>query len=737
MLPGAARVPRFFRISNQDKASFPRLTLDSLKLDSVRPSITRTNVSWSVAVDFYYSDYDWAVIFREIGDESDDGGGGDMFYKTANDLSGHIESNPDWRPANETFSASLEGLKKDTYYEVCLTAVDRGTTYYILRENCREIRTQKAGASLNANNKKVATDEVTFVPSTDSVTIAWKVRLLDDLEDVSVIRRISVRKFGSRNETKLYVLEELNRTSASEHDGSRYYTVSDLSPGAPYKVCFDTLGDDESGSRSEKSFPGDEKEKEEEKRPPDEGTNEICGEIVTLTTSAAITKTGEENKKEFPVGEVAAATAVSTSATVFVVALVCCCCFPGYCGKRGKKVRIDDNDDGHNNEKKQKNKKRVFVDVNENKVDHPGNDDVDVEGGEADERQQRRVNNVESFNEQSAFRAEEEEEKFNRSSIVHRSTSQIDLREQREEAEEEEDSILHERFSTATLPMTSKAQKRQQKKITSNWRQQPPPSLSSPGSQAASAPPTTIQVPLPSVNSSSLYSQYDFTIHSEADPEALAEVEEPEEDHHEEEEVHFERKPPKKLSSMLKTAVVPEPSFVYESPHHHPLASLGPGNYHTISSSQYQFYKRPHFMHYYAPPPQPEYYPPAMLQVAPQHHPHPQSGFFHASMTSFSGVDYARTLGRRRRESPMATMPQPPPQVNSIELKPLSMKRLKKSARSASTVGTPVAPTATNKMYTWSPYAMTPAEMSFPANHRMGESFALRTGKQQHPELRF
>ena len=61
---------------------------------------------------------------------------------------------------------------------------------------------------------------VTVVPHQNSVTLTWNIAVEDptyfnqDSKDelISVIRQISVRKFGSENATQLFVLEDFNRT---------------------------------------------------------------------------------------------------------------------------------------------------------------------------------------------------------------------------------------------------------------------------------------------------------------------------------------------------------------------------------------------------------------------------------------------------------------------------------------------------------------------------------------------
>ena len=72
------RVLRFYRVSDQDKFSFPHNTFDSLVLDDIQvTSPTDLRVTWSVGLDFYFTEFDWGLVFREIGDD----GNPNMFFK--------------------------------------------------------------------------------------------------------------------------------------------------------------------------------------------------------------------------------------------------------------------------------------------------------------------------------------------------------------------------------------------------------------------------------------------------------------------------------------------------------------------------------------------------------------------------------------------------------------------------------------------------------------------------------
>ena len=103
----------------------------------------------------------------------------------------------------------------------------------------------------------VRTVNISLVADSHSVTVKWNITVVhesDDSDDESVsrdeiytlIRRISLRPFGSDNVTRLFVLEDFNLTSLSlkslSSEGSpRYYTLNQLNPSTAYVVCFETL----------------------------------------------------------------------------------------------------------------------------------------------------------------------------------------------------------------------------------------------------------------------------------------------------------------------------------------------------------------------------------------------------------------------------------------------------------------------------------------------------------------
>ena len=231
LLPGSeARPPRFYRVSQKDELVFPQSTFASLKLDEVNVQEDNLQVSWNIKLDYYYTDYDWGLIFREIGGDKTSE---NMFFKTRYNLKSHLEANSDWTPKSENLTAIIGGLLSDHYYEVCLAVVEHVTVYYIHRDLCREIRTLKpnngqlVGQSANIQSAKttvknlISTKNVTIVPSHNSITLTWQIDIEDEASHlkeeksdmISVIRQISVRKFGSDNATQLFVLEDFNKTA--------------------------------------------------------------------------------------------------------------------------------------------------------------------------------------------------------------------------------------------------------------------------------------------------------------------------------------------------------------------------------------------------------------------------------------------------------------------------------------------------------------------------------------------
>jgi hypothetical protein len=131
LLPGSEqRPPRFYRVAEKDESVFPDSTFTSLKLDQIDVKQTTLDVNWEIKLDYYYTDYDWGLIFRQIGE---DAVLPNMFYKTRYNLKSHLEANTDWTPKTENLTALIGGLSPDVYYEVCLAVVEHSTVYYIHR----------------------------------------------------------------------------------------------------------------------------------------------------------------------------------------------------------------------------------------------------------------------------------------------------------------------------------------------------------------------------------------------------------------------------------------------------------------------------------------------------------------------------------------------------------------------------------------------------------------------------
>ena len=126
----------------------------------------------------------------------------------------------------------IGGLQSSTYYEICLAVVEHVTVYYIHRDLCREVKTVSTTENVKKTSNFISTKNVTVVPSQNSVTLTWQIQVENNEENsgnakemISVIRQISVRKFGSDNTTQLFVLEDFNKTAllanTTEKDSSR------------------------------------------------------------------------------------------------------------------------------------------------------------------------------------------------------------------------------------------------------------------------------------------------------------------------------------------------------------------------------------------------------------------------------------------------------------------------------------------------------------------------------------
>ena len=170
------------------------------------------------------------------------------------------------------------------------------------------------------------TANISIVAEMNAVTVRWNVTVAEESdaerssrdEIYTLIRRISIRPFGTDNVTRLFVLEDFNVTSLSHRSppSPRYYSLNNLTPNTAYIVCFETLPDPEEEEAEQRA------EARTGRKAPETDSRNACWETSTLND-----ETG------FPVAEVATAAAVSTS-TTFFVAVVCCCCFPSLCKKK-------------------------------------------------------------------------------------------------------------------------------------------------------------------------------------------------------------------------------------------------------------------------------------------------------------------------------------------------------------------------------------------------------------------
>ena len=418
---GITRKPRFFRVSNADELSFPKYTFTSLKVQNVKASANlnkngkemqdmEIEVSWSVSKNFYYTDYDWAILYRKIGDEKNP----NMFYKTPYSLNNHMKLDETWSPKSENLTGSIKSMQ-DTFYEVCLSVVDEEAVLYYLHSNhCKEIRTPKIDGeqtldlhkiketedesdtivqdSLPSFRDEIKTTNISVSSSSESITVSWQV-LMNDVdftgkeagdnivnvgkenkskssnEIISLIRKISLRPFSSENSTKLFVLEDFNRTQWKEKNddapvASRYYTLSNLLPNTPYVVCFETLPPQ--GRNADAPFEIETRKAGKSLRSWHETdthqdmVDSVCMETSTanLNVTASVT--------DFPVTEVAAATAVSTTTTAIVIMIICCCCPTSCCKRRKGKNKSKDVEQQGIEEDSESNPSK---DENENKLD--------------------------------------------------------------------------------------------------------------------------------------------------------------------------------------------------------------------------------------------------------------------------------------------------------------------------------------------------------------------------------
>ena len=191
------RRPKFFRVSAADEFSFPEHTFSSLGLYKVEVRKAADNdkskkdidikISWSVSRNFYYTEYDWSIIYRRIGDTKNP----NMFYKTKYSLNNHMKvelgEKENWSPKSENLTGMVK-MMPDTFYEICLSVVDEeAILYYIHSNHCAEIRTPKvyvppplktdlattpsAVIQLNSYHDKIQTTNISVASTNDSITV--------------------------------------------------------------------------------------------------------------------------------------------------------------------------------------------------------------------------------------------------------------------------------------------------------------------------------------------------------------------------------------------------------------------------------------------------------------------------------------------------------------------------------------------------------------------------------------
>eukprot|EP00095_Tigriopus_kingsejongensis_P000925 maker-scaffold186_size273091-snap-gene-1.45 protein:Tk00925 transcript:maker-scaffold186_size273091-snap-gene-1.45-mRNA-1 annotation:"leucine-rich transmembrane" len=849
LLPGE-RLPRFFRVTDQDKPSFPNGTFESLRLLEATPtSAMNVNLSWRVNSSFYQTDYDWGVIFREIGHPTHPP---DIFFKTQLDLASHISNQTGWRPSTENFEDSLTGFEADTYYEICLAAVDHTTIYYVHQTNCQEIRMLESlphpeidGVALLNSSQVALTAKATEITA---IWPAWNSSAMSngalsnsespilDSVQMEIVRQISVREFGDTDATHDVVIESFNATATDDEDDPRFvHVIPGLKPSTAYVVCWQTIVSEKMAETE-----GDEVFQLRKARkafyPPSQ--DEECQEIVTTSshfggsglvletlgstqgtvlesdgstslaspTSAVVDESEEAPQtmeNVFPLMEVATATAAASASTAIIVAIVCCCCF-------GPKACSRNQNDGTTTKEIESGLKSDEAEEDETKDE---NDNTKLAGGSSgqdtisfDGLEKRdeifQSSSLPSIN--SADEAEEEvaSKQFKSSIISVLSTPSIDTVDYDDDDEElEHGSFRDHNFADAT--------------IQSHRQEHPNAIVAVEGGQnksrrhpdrhsRSSASPSKFWPSCFSGNSS-LYSQYDYTIHSEAKSPHLNEIdngpvssgsrqESPERapgvcgrhqrrrdneltealSHHHHGHNHgslysnqkgfhskmrrrmsegepnvkenqgcggeplgswgkktttfsdrhtphyFAKKPPHHAKGILRqpssSTHVALPRFSDPAPfadsgqvpsmpasfHYHAnsLSALGPGNYHTISN--YQFCRRPYQPTSYA------YYPSPIGPIGGGGEYYQSHSYVARPFDPRYAVDYSKTLGRKRRESPMAMVPvhlpaptHPLPANNGtpFELKSLNWKKFKSRSASKSSGGSD-----NYKMFTWSPY---------------------------------
>lgn len=806
------------------------------------------NLTWSVDEPFYETSYDWGVVFREIGDETNPS---TMFFKTKLDLTRHVQKHPGWQPTSEVFEDALQGFEPDTYYEICLAAVHHSTVFYVHQSNCQEVRMLESLPSprVNLNLQEYDTPNVTFSASETAITLEWKPfrenvinRTHPEETDengnkskIGVFRHISLREFGAANASEVAVVfEGFNSTAPPTISTSLRHTIPNLKPQTAYIVCFHSIIREQDEKAWKQPLNREREEKEALDQVIDASSNlEICREIVTSsklvgTTFKSIAKetmedisaplatitptdsmeSSSSSSSGFPLTEVVAATVAASASTAIIVAILCCwCCGPRACCP----PRTSERDNEAENEARTKGHERIGYN-NENNLDggesgstKDENDNstkhvMNVENMSINELNQTEVDqgfhhsyhphhhssidmeppsgeHKEGGNEDEEEEEPDEELASNqfKSSIISvissPSIDTVDYDNEEDDDEPDTDSNrlrfrskpnFQERFSdvsiqgdrlamedTLVIPIEEKSNRSTTTSHNKVSVQDRPRSSSSPSKFWPSC----------FSGNSSLYSQYDYTIHSEASPpshlhesshksreifshghsnqEALSSsnqkcfpskkkrrksegeshnrshLDDPDETIGWRKRTTFADRPPHYTKKAPGGGILrqpshnpvslprfsdPAPRLVDPGPASFHYPALGGGNYNTFSN-YHQFYRRP-FPANYAYMSPGEYYHGLNLVARPFD---PRYAF-----------DYSKTLGRKRRESPMAMVPvlSPPQHIappnptpngvvgGAMELKPINWKKIKSRGSSSHK-----SASDNYKMFTWSPYS--------------------------------
>lgn len=632
-------------MSQKDEVVFPPSTFSSLALIQVQIVHEESaQVSWGVKLDYYYTDYDWAIIYRQIGVEAEE----DQFYQTRLNLKAHLEENPDWFPKSENLTGPIGGLSHNSYYEVCLAVVEHSTIYYVHRNLCSEVSTSTAvntSSVLPDNNQWVSTKNLSIVPSENSLTLAWQIAVddkmpgrdaakkMDNNDLISVIRQISIREFGSENATQLFVLEDFNRTiiEESKSDASRFYTLPNLTPDSSYVVCFDTLENSQASKAPVQS--------------------ENCREIKTLKPN---------HTQLFPFVEVAAAAIVSAVVSAMLAAL-CCYLIYKYCHKKPLSNKGADAE----------NALEEKLDTYETNPKLRAQLKPDVE--ETPVEVLKRSPSARSVSMSPSIATTYEPE-----------LQMLNTEESNKETEEDvsqaimKKSKFAERYATQNPKDSNNNNNSGSEEVSKNLR-----FWKACLSNTTTDPYEGHQKSRPAKSSLKMSDKKETATKVVADK--FAETQE------------YLRRP--NVLYPPWPSVVPPPSqsadHFHTLPHNthynaklYPPEMFGPGSYHTIA--HYQMYKRPYHHHHHH------------VDFCPHAaHLHHQEVYHNNNNKHFMSLepphDYAQTLGRTRRESPMAT--------KAIDLRPAKLKKMIKAKLLIPPHNLHHHHDHVTKMLTWSPYS--------------------------------